>query len=117
VFDEEDLHHTTETALTVTSDWTMTQDPAQHVRHLLVLGVDATVIRSILKKKHPRANIDKLFTAAAEYFRTVGNADPLVVRGWALDAYRDLYFRMVQAEDFASAAKVIEKLEQLARNP
>jgi hypothetical protein len=63
-----------------------------------------------------RTPIDELFAAAAKKFRTAGQADPDVVRGFCIEAYRELYRVALSYAEFSVALKCLAHLERASRS-
>lgn len=72
--------------------------------------INEAIDRQITSDKKKK---DLLFNNVLEYFKNSGQADPAVIKGWAMEALRDLYRRMIEANDYPSAAKVIKDIYKL----
>lgn len=70
-------------------------------------------IREAIRAKWPNTNPDELQLAAAEHFRRTAHCEAEILVGFAIEAYRDLYRRMVKIGDFAGAAKAIKEITNL----
>jgi fructose-specific component phosphotransferase system IIB-like protein len=55
-----------------------------------------------------------LIDRAVAIFRATADADTTVIRGWCLEAYRELYRRMVAIGDFAGALRAVQSLLKYA---
>lgn len=93
----------------------MATDPAtqQVIRWLLDGACEADVIDAI-GKEFSGADPAALLQAAMKHFELVAGADPLVIRGWCLEAYRELYRKMIDIGDYANALRAVKELRQAA---
>lgn len=87
--------------------------PLDEVIGWLIEGNRDCDIREAIRTKWPDTEPDALQLAAAAHFRAVATCEPEIVVGFAIEAYRDLYRRMVKIGDFAGAGKAIKELTQL----
>ena len=71
-------------------------------------------IRDAILAKWPGEDPEKLCLLAVDHFAASASCDLAVVVGWALEAYRDLYRRMIAIGDFAGAMKAVKELTALA---
>lgn len=91
------------------------ESPATYqVLRWLLEGHDEKQIADALKKDFPDAEARQALEAVMDYFATVGNADKAVIKGWCLEAYRDLYGKMVAIGDYHNAVHAIKELAKLA---
>lgn len=70
-------------------------------------------IREAIRAKWPENSPDELQLAAADHFRNVARCEAEILVGFAIEAHRDLYRRMVKIGDFAGAAKAIKEITNL----
>lgn len=66
--------------------------------------------------KQLRTPIEELLAAAEAKFRQAGQADPDVVRGFCIEAYRELYRTALSYGEFAIALKCLAHLERASRS-
>lgn len=78
-------------------------------------GNRAEDVADQIRQMYPAADVEHLLSNAANYFASVGNADAEVIRGWCLDATRELYRRMVESGDYVGALRAIKQLATLAK--
>lgn len=71
-------------------------------------------IREAIAAKFPDEDGALLLVAAMDHLQAVGNADKSVIRGWCLEAYRELYRRMLDIGDYNNAAKIVKELMRLS---
>jgi hypothetical protein len=77
-------------------------------------GNRAEDIVQAIRTTYAEENPEQLINAAGDHFATVGEADTSVIRGWCLEAYREMYRRMVDIGDYAGALKAIKELMAFA---
>lgn len=90
--------------------------PIDEVIAWLIEGHRDADIRAAIKEKWPEHDPTQLQLAAAEHFRRAAQCEPQIIVGFAIEAYRDLYRRMVKIGDFAGAAKAVKELVALTPN-
>ncbi len=71
-------------------------------------------IRESLFCKFPGVNSDDVLAEVCKYFEDAATCDKTLLIGWAIEAYRDLYRRMVAIGDFANALRAVKELAALA---
>ncbi len=86
----------------------------QQVYEWLIAGHTTADIRQAGAKKYPGENIDALIVSSLDKFADMASADTAVIRGWCLEAYRDLYKRMVAIGDYAGAIRAVKELARMA---
>lgn len=93
-----------------------TGDPATYqVLKWLLSGADEQQIREALADQFPKANADRCLAAVMSHFEAIAEADRSVIRGWCLEAFRDLYQRSLAIGDFGTALKAIKELSRLSK--
>ena len=78
-------------------------------------GNRAEDIAQALANRFPNEDPAKLLSHAADHFATVAEADPLVVRGFCLEALRELYRRCFDIGDYQGALKAVKELMAYAK--
>src|SRR5690242_20058871 len=73
-------------------------------------GNRAEDITEAIKNSFPHEDPAALINAAGDHFATVAEADNGVIVGWCLEAYRELYRRMVAIGDFPGALRAVKEL-------
>ena len=76
----------------------------------LLEGIRLADIKAALARSWPDADIEALWADAAEQFEQTANADTVILRGWCLEAYRELYRRSVEIGDFPAAMRAVKEL-------
>jgi hypothetical protein len=62
----------------------------------------------------PGVEIALLLQAIEEHFTKAGQADPDVVRGYVIEAYRELYRKALTIADLGTALKCLARLERVS---
>ena len=81
----------------------------------LTEGHDATDISEAILEKAPGADPKAAIAEAVAYLAKQGELDVALVTGWAAEAYRELYRRMVSVGDFANAMRAVKFLTDLTK--
>ena len=81
----------------------------------ILAGVSTAELVAWLANTHPAAAPADVLQGVSDYFDQAANADPAVVVGFALEATRLLYQRMIRDEDYAGALKAIKQLVDLCQ--
>lgn len=89
-------------------------DPKAHVIAWLLDGHRDEDIKEALATKFPEVNAVAVLAEVVQHFQEAATCDKTVLLGWALEAYRDLYRRMIAIGDFAGAMKAVKELAGLA---
>jgi hypothetical protein len=58
----------------------------------------------------PDKDAPKLYRLAVDQLQTAGNADPAIIRGFAIEASRELYRRLVENGDLTNALRALKLL-------
>ena len=80
----------------------------------LLAGHDERQITEALAVQHPGRKPQAILTAVIDHLQRQGQADPDVVRGWAIEATRVIYQKMMDIGDYANAMKAIKQIMSLA---
>ena len=70
-------------------------------------------ILEALQEQFPTENTRDTITAVINHLRASGNADADVIRGWCIEATRQLYLKMNEIGDYAGALKAVKQLAAL----
>jgi hypothetical protein len=62
----------------------------------------------------PDVDVRPLVVRAMERVARAGEADPALVRGWCIEASRELYRRMLEGGDLQGALRAVKQLAELA---
>ena len=77
-----------------------------------MFDVDEAISQKITKSPKKKA---ALFAAVMEYFEASGQANPDIIKGWALESLREIYRKMIAADDFENARKAIKDIILLSK--
>jgi len=77
-------------------------------------GNDEFSVREAMAAKFPAMDADAAISEIVAYLSEAGQASGDVVRGFCLEAYRDLYERMRTDGDLINAARVIKELAKFS---
>ena len=81
----------------------------------LIEGVRVRDIKEAAAISYPDADVDQCIEAALDSFAVTARADGGIIRGWCLEAYRELYRRMLEIGDFSGALKAVKELIREAK--
>jgi len=56
-----------------------------------------------------------LLLKAAEHFQAAGNTEPIALRGFCIESYREIYRKALDIGDYTTALKALSKLEASAK--
>ena len=88
----------------------------ESVRKLLLVGASNYDVAEYVKSNYPGVDPPAILGAALACFERSGLFDPAIVRGWAIEACRDVYGRAIAAEDHQSALKAVKQILDIAKN-
>jgi len=83
------------------------------VKAWLVAGQTMDSISEALAHHHPTADQTATLTAVAESLANDANTDPAALRGWALNAYREIYRRALELGDLAIALRAAKTMAEM----
>lgn len=90
-------------------------DPAAYQALKWILeGHHERDILAALATEHPTANPTRTLNAVMIHLAALANADPVILRGFAFAAYRELYARCIAIGDMANAIRCVKELDRLA---
>lgn len=93
---------------------TVPTSPRDQVIVWLLEGHRDSDIKEAIANRWPEADGKALINSAVDHFVLAARCDRRVIIGWALEAYRDIYRRMIDIGDFANATKAVKELVALA---
>lgn len=64
--------------------------------------------------KFPAYDTQAILAAAADHFRRAGVAEAEPIRGFCIEAYRDIYQKSLAIGDLSTALKALARLEKTA---
>lgn len=96
----------------------LTEAEFEHELHefleLVLRGYSAYELK-VAAAQSLRAPLEKLLAAAEERFRQAGQADPDVVRGFCIEAYRELYSVALNHAELGVALRCLARLEAASK--
>ena len=84
------------------------------VLHWILEGATEYDILEAMQQAWPDGNHASILLGAIEKIRESSRLDPTTVRGFCVEATRDLFRRMVEIGDFPGALRAIRQLRELA---
>lgn len=87
---------------------------AQQVIAWMIEGQREADIVEALANHFPGTDAAPVLAAAGAHFQNAAGCPSEIVIGWALEAYRDIYRRMMESGDYQGAARVAKELVALA---
>ena len=63
-----------------------------------------------ITEKFPYHKPAELLTGSGKHFEQVATADPALLRGWCLEATRDLYKRLLDVGDYPNALRAVKQM-------
>lgn len=93
-------------------------DPAQLNQTVKWILSGATVfdITEAIGQNFPETDANALIMEAMRHFEKNATFDVDVVRGWCFEATRDLYRRMVEANDLKGALGAVKQILEMTKN-
>jgi hypothetical protein len=82
---------------------------------LVIRGYSADDLQERVQKELPHAALADLLAAAQRHFRQAAHADPDVVRGFCIEAYREIYRVALDYGEFSVALKALARLEAASK--
>jgi len=82
----------------------------------VIAGGTEQDIREAVAHHFPGEDVRELLGAVMLVLINAASFDRDVITGWCVEAYRDLYRRMVEAADYAGALRAVKLLADLARD-
>lgn len=83
---------------------------------LILSGKNAFEFFDETQRQFPDRDTTALVMAAMDYFERQAEFVPDVVLGWCFEAARDLYRRMVEAEDYAGALRAVKQIAEMTKH-
>lgn len=88
--------------------------PREQVISWLLEGHRDSDIKAAIAERWPEEDAHALAVSAVDHFAKAATCDRRVVVGWGMEAYRDLYRKMLDIGDYANAMKAVKELVALA---
>lgn len=90
-------------------------DALHELTRWILNGDDEHDLRKRIRERFSHLSADELLTKAAQHFQTAGECEPEAIRGFCIEAYRDLYRRCIDSGDLPTALKALARLEQTSK--
>lgn len=93
-------------------------DPAQveQVRKWIVSGLSRHDIGELMREEFPGADGQQLLTAAIARINVSAYVGVDTIRGWRLEAYREVYRRAMESGDNGTALRAVKQILEMARD-
>ena len=98
----------------IPSDPTLTNEAAYQTLKWILEGQHERDILEAIRQKFPKEDPQTTLAAVIQHLIALAGADPVVLRGFALAAYREIYYRAMQIGDFANALRCVKELARAA---
>jgi hypothetical protein len=95
---------------------TSEQDPDQvnQVLKWILSGASERDVTEAVTNCYQTTDPQPLILAALHELRQAADADPQTIRGFCIEAVRDLYRRMLEIGDFTGALRAVKQLSEMA---
>ena len=80
---------------------------------MLLDGHSRPEIEEACNRLFPKLNAAKLVGASLSAFEQLTNEPPRILKGWCLEASRDLYRKMLEVGDFAGALRAVSEANKI----
>lgn len=80
----------------------------------MLQGASAYDINEAFAEKFPGLSVAAVLAAAAAHFRAAGVAEVEPIRGFCIEAYREIYQKALAIGDLSTALKALARLEKTA---
>lgn len=97
-----------------TADLILTDEAAYQTLKWVLDGQHERDILEAIGHKYPNADPRKTLDAVMDHLTALAGADPTILRGFAMAAYREIYCRALTIGDFANAIRCVKELSNLA---
>lgn len=81
----------------------------------MLQGASGSQILEAIAEKYPDMDAGKLLHIAGEHFERIATSDNALIRGWCLEATRELYRRMIEIGDYPNALRAVKQLRDFAK--
>lgn len=82
----------------------------EHARKRILAGASSFDVRAEIAKAFPGVDSAAIVMLALDGFRRAGNFDPSVMRGWLVEATKDIYRRGIEANDLTTALRATKQM-------
>jgi hypothetical protein len=88
---------------------------AHDVVDWMLQGASGAQIVEAIAEKYPDADVKVLLQKAGDHFESISRADTSLIRGWCLEATRDLYRRMIEVGDYPNALRAVKQMRDFCK--
>jgi len=92
----------------------LTNEAAFQALRWLVEGQHEKHVLEALAAQFPAADPAATLDAVMAHLAAIAAADPIILRGFALAAYREIYQRCMATGDFPTAIRCVKELDRIA---
>ena len=89
------------------------KEAAVKVYGMLLEGHSRPEIEEAIKTLYPKLDAGQLVGTALTAFERLTNEPPRILKGWCLEASRDLYRKMLEVGDFTGALRAISEANKI----
>lgn len=89
------------------------REAAVKVYGMLLEGHSRPEIEEAIKSLYPKLDTGQLVGTALTAFERLTNEPPRILKGWCLEASRDLYRKMLEVGDFTGALRAISEANKI----
>jgi hypothetical protein len=89
------------------------REAAVKVYGMLLEGHSRPEIEEAIKTLYPKLDAGQLVGTALTAFERLTNEPPRILKGWCLEASRDLYRKMLEVGDFTGALRAISEANKI----
>ena len=91
-------------------------DRLDKVVTLIVSGATERQVRAVIEKQFPGVDAEPLIVHAMLFLAETGDAEPLAIKGWCMEATRAIYRKALTNEepDLELALKAVNQLHRIA---
>ena len=81
----------------------------------MLQGASGGHIIAAIGERFPALDVKTLMNGAAKHFENTAKADIGVLRGWCLEATRDLYRRLIDVGDYPNALRAVKQMRDFTK--
>lgn len=96
------------------ADLARSDPPVAAVKAWLVEGHSLDVVAGLISEQFADLQPEELLAAVGQELIADADTNSQALRGWAMNAYREIYKRALAANDFGPALRAVKELLNLA---
>ena len=89
------------------------KDAAGAIKAWLVEGATIAQVREAIGEHYPNLDADEAMAAVCDDLAADAQTDRTALKGWAMNAYREIYRRALELGDLATALRAAKMLSEL----